>query len=117
MDGHIELYPDEVWADYAALTRGRADWEALLAEYDVAYLILDRSGHHHELLPLVEGSPNWRLVKEVGTAVLFERVPMDALARFLSETSTLADDARVVRALPTLPFTRAAARALSSLVG
>src|SRR5262249_25640338 len=26
MDGRIEIYPDQVWQDFSAITRGRADW-------------------------------------------------------------------------------------------
>ncbi len=47
---------------------------------------------------------------------LFERVAPDVLARFLAETSSLADDARVMAALPTVPFARAMARSLEGLV-
>lgn len=48
---------------------------------------------------------------------LFERVPAEALIRFLSETGSIADDLRVMAALPAAPFTaeaiRSARRALT----
>jgi hypothetical protein len=75
MDGRIEIFPDEVWARYSAVTRGRADWEDILAHYQVDCLLLDTSGYHGELLPQVERSPRWRRVLEQGTAVLFVRQP------------------------------------------
>src|SRR5690606_34044503 len=39
---------------------------------------------------------------------LFDRVPPDTLARFLSEEGSIADEARVMAALPPLPFAREA---------
>src|SRR5262249_17230635 len=41
MDGRIEIYPDDVWAQYAAVTSGRANWEELLDRYQVDALVLD----------------------------------------------------------------------------
>jgi len=76
MDGRIEIFPDEVWADFEAVTRGRGDWEAILERYDVDFLLLDRSGFHADLLPQVERSPDkWQRVCDSGDAVLFVRRP------------------------------------------
>jgi hypothetical protein len=73
MDGRIEIFPDEVWAEYSALTRGRADWEELLRHYGVDCVLLDASGYHRELLPLVEKSPHWHETFRQGDLVLFEK--------------------------------------------
>ncbi len=73
MDGRIEIFPDDVWLQYSAITRGRADWEQILGGYGVDWLLLDAGGHHHDLLPLVEKSPHWREVFRQGDAVLFMR--------------------------------------------
>ena len=73
MDGRIEIIPDEIWMQYMAVTRGRADWETILSDYEVDYLLLDTSGYHHDLLPFVERSPAWRLLDRRGNAVLFAR--------------------------------------------
>jgi hypothetical protein len=73
MDGRIEIFPDEVWAQYSAITRGRADWEQVLASYGVDCLLLDTTGYHHELLPQVEKSSHWREVLRQGDAALFVR--------------------------------------------
>jgi hypothetical protein len=73
MDGRLEIIPDEVWRQYAAVTRGCADWETILSYYGVDYLVLDGSGYHHELLPLVEQSSSWRLLDQRGDAILFAR--------------------------------------------
>jgi hypothetical protein len=79
MDGRLEIFPDAVWADFSAVTRGRADWEAILARYEVDCLLLDQSGFHSDLLPLVERSPNWVRAAESGDAVLFVRAPSDRI--------------------------------------
>jgi hypothetical protein len=73
MDGRIEIFPDAVWAQYAAVTRGRGDWEEILAGYDVDCLLLDADGYHRELLPQVRGAPAWEEVLRQGSAVLFVR--------------------------------------------
>jgi hypothetical protein len=71
MDGRIEIFPDEIWREYSALTRGRADWQELLDRYGVDYLVLDTTGYHAELLPQVERSPLWEPVHQAGDGVLF----------------------------------------------
>jgi hypothetical protein len=71
MDGRIEIFPDEIWREYSALTRGRADWQELLDRYGVEYLVLDTTGYHAELLPQVERSPLWQPVHQAGDGVLF----------------------------------------------
>jgi hypothetical protein len=73
MDGRVDIIPNDVWAQYTEITRGRPDWEAILDNYHVDYLILDRTGYHHDLLPLVEQSPNWQAIAERGNAILFRR--------------------------------------------
>lgn len=42
---------------------------------------------------------------------MFERVPPEAMLRFLTERSSLLDEARLIRALPKTPFVSIAARA------
>ncbi len=73
MDGRIEIFPDEIWQEYSAITRGRADWQEILDRYQVNCLVLDTSGYHHELLPQVRRSPAWRETLSQGDAVVFER--------------------------------------------
>src|SRR5262249_17376941 len=75
MDGRIEIFPDEIWREYSALTRGRADWQELLDRYDVDYLLLDITGYHADLLPQVELSAAWEPVFQAGGGVLFVRRP------------------------------------------
>jgi hypothetical protein len=73
MDGRIEIFPDSIWAEYAALTRGRADWQEILDRYHVDYMLLDKTGYHAQLLPQVARSPSWQAVFEAGDSVLFVR--------------------------------------------
>jgi hypothetical protein len=79
MDGRIEIFPDEVWNQYSAITRGRADWEEILDRYQVDTLLLD-STYHTDLLPQVERSPDWKRAGEAGKAVLYLRCPHTARA-------------------------------------
>ncbi|HEY1858973.1 MAG TPA: hypothetical protein VGG61_01380, partial [Gemmataceae bacterium] len=73
VDGRIEIFPDEIWNDFVAVTRGRADWQAILDRYGVDCLVLDGSGFHGDLLPQVQGSKEWIQVCAAGDAVLFTR--------------------------------------------
>jgi hypothetical protein len=81
MDGRIEIFPDDVWQDFSAVTRGRADWERILDRYGVDYLILDSSGFNADLLPQVRESNVWEEWATSGNAILFrKRPPSQALA-------------------------------------
>jgi hypothetical protein len=73
MDGRIEIFPDAVWAQYDAVTRGRADWEQILDQYGVNCLLVDTAGYHAGLLPQVERSSEWHKAAEAGDAVLYVR--------------------------------------------
>lgn len=76
MDGRIEIYPDRVWDEYTAITRGRADWERVLDHYEVDCLLLDtQGGYHADLLPLVEASPSWLRAASSGRVTAFVRRP------------------------------------------
>lgn len=74
MDGRIEIYPDDVWAQYAAVTEGRGDWEKVLDRYDVNYLLVD-TGYHQGtgLLAQVAQSAEWTSAFQVGNAQVFVR--------------------------------------------
>ena len=72
MDGRVEIYPDDVWGQYHAVTWARDDWQAILDGRGVDHLLLDAS-FHADLLPRVEASGGWRRVGAAGPAVLFAR--------------------------------------------
>ena len=74
MDGRIEIYPDDVWNHYAAITKGEAAWPKLLDDYGVDALILDAPYHARTgLLPHVERSPAWQQIGRQRDALLFVR--------------------------------------------
>jgi hypothetical protein len=74
MDGRIEIYPDEVWSQYAAVTCGGGDWQHILDAYRVDYLLLDADYHARTgLLERVARSPAWREEFRAGPAMLYAR--------------------------------------------
>ncbi len=76
MDGRIEIYPDDVWEKYTAVTFAKRDWDQILHDYGVDYLILDTDYHSHTgLLRQVAQSPNWRQAFQARSVVLFVRQP------------------------------------------
>ncbi len=74
MDGRIEIFPDDVWEHYAAVTCGKPQWRTILDEYRVDALILD-AGYHARtgLLPHVEQSTAWQRVFQSRDALLYLR--------------------------------------------
>jgi hypothetical protein len=74
MDGRIEIYPDDVWDKYSAVTTASTRWNAVLDEYGVDYLVLDTDLHGKSgLLQRVTQSPVWRQAFVSRRAVLFVR--------------------------------------------
>src|SRR5262249_20207090 len=74
MDGRIDIIPDDVWNDYAAITCGQPDWQRILDDYRVDALILDVGYHARTgLLPHVQQSTVWQAAGQAGDAVLFVR--------------------------------------------
>jgi hypothetical protein len=74
MDGRIEIYPDEVWEKYMAVTAAKSGWQEILDEYVVGYLILDSDLHGRSgLLARVEESSHWQQAFQTHSAVLFVR--------------------------------------------
>jgi len=79
MDGRIEIYPDDVWNKYAAVTQGLPEWQEILDNYRVDALLLDREYHARTgLLPRVEASSGWKRVLEAGPALLYLRATPQA---------------------------------------
>jgi hypothetical protein len=71
MDGRIEIYPDQVWKDYEAVTTGR-DWARILDDYQVDALVLDSDyAPHQKLMTELGSSPHWVRASQARTAVLF----------------------------------------------
>ncbi len=71
MDGRIEIYSDDVWNKYRAVTEGE-NWEKILAFYHVDSLLLDSEFHARTgLLEKVRHSPDWEMVFRRRGAELF----------------------------------------------
>lgn len=74
MDGRIEIYPDSIWKEYAAVTTGQPTWAEILNRHQVDALILDPVYHARTgLLTCIETSNAWQRVCESGPAVLYVR--------------------------------------------
>jgi hypothetical protein len=97
MDARIEIYPDDVWDQYMAVTQGRGDWEDILNAHRVDYLLLDSSYHGQGLLPLVEKADSrWQKIPlpDEGKAVLFVRRGEGRESPGVTGTAAVADPAR-----------------------
>ncbi len=70
IDTRIELYPEEQWQEYIAISGARYDWEALLERYEVDALLLSKADQP-ELIRAAEGSPNWELRYEDDDAAIY----------------------------------------------
>src|SRR5262249_34570641 len=82
MDGRIEIYPDDVWDRYDAVTFARPPWEQILEDYGVEYLVLDANYHARTgLLQRVGESPRWRQAFRSRSVVLYVRRPGSLAAR------------------------------------
>lgn len=82
VEGHVELYPADVWSDYTTVNDGRPGWRDVLDRYRVSFLVIDPTGQR-ALLSEVRSSPEWTQRASSGGAVLFERrghVPTDESA-------------------------------------
>jgi len=72
LDGRIELHPSQVWFDYLDVVFPSARWRALLAQYDVSYLVLSKL-EQKELIDDLQSDATWRLDYEDDQAVVFTR--------------------------------------------
>jgi hypothetical protein len=76
MDGRIEIFPDDVWSQYATVTVGRGEWQEILEHYRVDYLLLDARYHAATgLLSEVQQSRRWQCSFRSGDALLYARYP------------------------------------------
>lgn len=74
MDGRIEIYPNDVWQDYAAVTCGQPGWAGILDDHHIDALLLDAQYHRRTgLLDQVERSAHWQKRHQVGDVLVFVR--------------------------------------------
>jgi hypothetical protein len=72
VDSRIELFSEEDWSSYFAISDGRADWEHLLDRWDVDVLIL-HPGQAQGLLSVIAGSRRWRRVADGSDGAVYVR--------------------------------------------
>ncbi|HEV7663974.1 MAG TPA: hypothetical protein VGQ62_10605 [Chloroflexota bacterium] len=70
LDGRIELHPNQVWFDYLDMVFPSAHWRALVAQYEVRYMVLSKA-EDGDLIADLRGEPGWRLGYEDDLATVF----------------------------------------------
>ena len=69
---HVHLIPQEVWEDYERLTHGPGDWDAILDQYGINLVIVDKNEQPRLLRKLGE-SEDWIPRYNDHQAVVFTR--------------------------------------------
>jgi hypothetical protein len=72
VEGHVELYPDQTWAEYLTVNDARPGWQRVLDRHGVRFLVLDPT-YHSALLSEVRRSGEWSSRPAAGNVLLFER--------------------------------------------
>jgi hypothetical protein len=70
MDGHTHIYGEELTREYERVITVDADWEEILAKYDVAWVIVRASAPLESALAALG---NWEIVYEDQTAIILIR--------------------------------------------
>jgi hypothetical protein len=76
MDARFETHPSWVWDEYQAVSTGRADWEQILARYDIEYLVLD-TGQQFFLADRALKSGHWALLYQDNVGAILGRGHVD----------------------------------------
>ncbi|MDP9300034.1 MAG: hypothetical protein M3P43_03940 [Actinomycetota bacterium] len=72
VDARIELFPFDVWRQYADVSAGRADWSSILDRWNVDVVVASRD-QQRAFLPLIRNDTSWRLVYEDRDGEVFVR--------------------------------------------
>jgi hypothetical protein len=72
VDSRIELYSDDIWMDYLAITNAQSDWEELLDKYQVNTLMIGVKDQA-PLVDAVKASSAWQEVYIDPVAAIFTR--------------------------------------------
>lgn len=70
VDSRIELYPERIWDDYAAVADAKARWRDTLERWEPDAIAAD---DEWDILPLLRADPAWRVAYEDDDGVLFVR--------------------------------------------
>jgi hypothetical protein len=71
VDGRVELYPKEVWADYLLVLNG-CNWEQVMAKYGIEYIFLSKK-EHRALIAAISRSSSWQTIYSDQISVIFQR--------------------------------------------
>lgn len=75
VDSRIELFSDDVWTDYLAVTGGREDWREILGRWGVTIIAITQDGEEN-LRAFIADDPGWMLVhSDEGGAVYVRSDP------------------------------------------
>ena len=72
VDYRIELFPEDVWADYIHISNGRADWAGILDRWGVT-LIAASEREQGQLLPFLREDAGWSEVFTDEEGAVFRR--------------------------------------------
>src|SRR5690606_1593608 len=78
IDSMADFFGDELIGDYATLVRAAEGWRELLAEHDIALVLL---APDVPLVARLEEEPGWRVVHRDDVAVLLARAEVSPAAR------------------------------------
>jgi hypothetical protein len=73
VDSRIELFPDEVWDDHLAVSRGDPGWQAILERWDVAVVVASAT-EQAGLLATIGTDPGWALQHQDADGAVWRRV-------------------------------------------
>ena len=73
VDSRIEVFPEEVWKDYFAVSGAREGWQKVLDRWDIDIVVAHRE-QQRSLIPRIRRDPGWRPIFEDRDGFLFERV-------------------------------------------
>ncbi|HZD18735.1 MAG TPA: hypothetical protein VE669_11390 [Actinomycetota bacterium] len=72
VDSRIEVFPEDVWDDYVAVSSGRSDWEEILDRWEIRVVAAKRT-QQEELIPLIREDADWSTAYEDGDGFVFVR--------------------------------------------
>jgi hypothetical protein len=72
VDSRIEVFPVDVWREYADVSAGRSQWTSILDRWNVDVVVASRD-QQRALLALIRNDTSWRLVHEDRDGAVFVR--------------------------------------------
>jgi len=70
MDGHTHIYGEELTREYEQVVSLDADWQEILAKYDVAWVIMRANA---PLVSALSASGNWAIAYQDQTTIILTR--------------------------------------------